>query len=484
MSRILLTGGRIIDPASGRDEPGDLVIDSGRIAAIGPAGARAATNTRRASSAANLPPAEHAAPADRIIDCRGLVVAPGLIDLHVHLREPPPASHDAVAGVPRSAFRVPRSEDLPETIASGAAAAVAGGFTAVCAMPNTQPPIDSAEAVAWYAARARQAGLARVHVIGCMTQGRSGRAPADLAAMRAAGAALFSDDGSDVADPAVFEAVLAGAARLGVAVSCHCEDAVLAAGGVINDGPLATALGLPGIPPESEEIAVLRACDAAARTGCRVHIAHVSTAGAVEIIRRAKAAGLPVTAEATPHHLTLIEEALASRDTVFKVNPPLRSGHDVDAVLAGVRDGTIDCLATDHAPHTAAAKARGLVGAPPGMIGLESALPVYIRALIEPGILTWPQLLARLTLNPARVLGLPAAGAPASGGTAHLCGAGALAVGAAADVTVIDTDVAWTIDPARFASRARNCPFSGWQGRGRAVMTIVAGRVAYDVMTC
>ena len=225
-------------------------------------------------------------------------------------------------------------------------------------------------------------------------------------------------------------------------------------------------MGLPGIPPESEEVAVERACNAAARTGCRVHICHVSTEGAVNLIRRAKAAGAAVTAEAAPQHLTLVEDALAGRDTVFKVNPPLRSGHDVDAVLGGVRDGTIDCLATDHAPHTAEAKARRLAEAPFGMIGLESALPVYVKALVESGLLDWPQLIARMTANPARVLGLRT---------------GSLEPGALADVTVIDPEARWTIDPEKFKSRARNCPFAGWTVRGRAVMTLVGGRVVYEL---
>ena len=428
MKSLILAGGRLIDPASQRDEVADLRIEDGRIKAIGRPGSLGR--------------------ADRSVDCAGRIVAPGLIDLHVHLREPPqPIADDA---------------SLPETIATGAAAAVAGGFTAICAMPNTQPPIDSAEAVAFYRRRAEKVSLARVLVVGCLTRGRAGRTPADLGTMRKAGAVAFSDDGSDVADAAVFEAVLGEAARIGAPVLCHCEDAALAAGGVINDGPLATALGLPGIPREAEEVAVKRACDAAARTGCRIHICHVSTEGGVEIVRRAKAAGAPVTAEATPHHLALEVEELASRNTVFKVNPPLRTGHDVDAVRAGVADGALDALATDHAPHTAAAKARRLAEAPSGMIGLESALPVYVKSLVETGLLSWPQLLAKLTLNPARILGI-------EGGT--------LAVGAPADVTVIDPEASWTIEPARFASRARNCPFAGWNVRGRAMMTIVDGRI-------
>jgi dihydroorotase len=432
MTRLLLVGGRIIDPASGRDGAGDLLIHADHVEEIGPPGALG--------------------PADQTVDCTGRLVVPGLIDLHVHLREPP--FSDAAAP----------PDALAETLATGAAAAAAGGFTTVCAMPNTVPPLDTAEAVAWYGRRGREAGLARVLPVGCMTRGRAGRQPADLEAMRAAGAAAFSDDGSDVADAGAFEEVLRRAAALGAPVFCHCEDAALAAGGVINDGPLATALGLPGQAPEAEETAVQRACDAAARTGCRVHICHVSTEGAVAILRRAKAAGTPVTAEAAPQHLALTEDALAGRNTVFKVNPPLRSGHDVDAVLGGVQDGTIDCLATDHAPHTAAAKAQRLAEAPPGMIGLESALPVYVRALIEPGRLTWPQLIARMTVHPARVLGRRA---------------GLLAAGAPADVTVIDPEAAWTIDPAKFRSGARNCPFAGWKVRGQAVLTIVGGRVVY-----
>ncbi|MBE3070093.1 MAG: dihydroorotase, partial [Planctomycetes bacterium] len=295
--------------------------------------------------------------------------------------------------------------------------------------------------------------------------GRAGRQVADLAAMRQAGAVAFSDDGADVADSGVFEQVLRAAAEAGAAVLCHCEDAVLAAGGIIHDGPLATMLGLPGLSRDAEDVAVQRACEAARQTGCRVHICHVSTEGAVDLVRRAKAAGTPVTAEATPHHLALVVDDLTSRDPVFKVNPPLRTGHDVDAVLAGVRDGTIDCLATDHAPHTAAAKSGRLAEAPPGMIGLESALPVYIKALLDTGLLTWPELIRRLTVNPARVLGLAA---------------GTLAPGAAADVTVIDPDARWTIDPDRFASIARNCPFAGWDVCGRVALTLVGGRVVYE----
>jgi dihydroorotase len=457
MTRLLLAGGRVIDPASGRDGEADLLIERGRIAAIGRPGTLG--------------------PADRTIDCRDRLVVPGFIDLHVHLREPPFFAEGGEVRRPQDETRrvsrhgesstPPAAEapDLPETIASGAAAAVAGGFTTICAMPNTRPPVDSAEAVGYYVARAREANLARVLPVGCMTQGRAGREPADLAAMRRAGAVAFSDDGSDVADAAVFEQVLREAARLGVPALCHCEDAALAAGGVINDGPLASALGLPGLPPEAEEVAVERACDLAARTGCRVHICHVSTEGAVDALRRAKSARAPVTAEAAPHHLALTEEALARRDTVFKVNPPLRSGHDVDALLRAVCDRTIDCLATDHAPHAAAEKAKRLAEAPPGMIGLESALPVYLATLVESYLLAWPQLVARLTINPARVLGI-------EGGT--------LSVGAPADVAVIDPEARWTIDPRQFRSAARNCPFAGWDVRGRVMLTIVGGKVVFQ----
>ncbi|HUU91891.1 MAG TPA: dihydroorotase [Phycisphaerae bacterium] len=430
MTRIRLAGGRIIDPASGRDAPGDLLIDDDRIVAVGDVG--------------------ETGEAETVLDCTGLLVVPGLIDVHVHLREAPFSdSPDAFA----------------ETVAGGAAAAVAGGFTTVCAMPNTTPPIDSADAVAWYVERATQANLARVLPVGCMTRGRDGRAPADLAAMRNAGACAFSDDGADVADDAVFEQVLREAARIGMPVLCHCENAAVADGGVLHDSPIATALGLPGLSRDAEDVAVARACDAALRTGCRVHVQHVSTEGAVEAVRRAKADAAPVTAEATPHHLTLTVDALAGRDTVFKVNPPLRSGHDVDAVLAAVRDGTIDCLASDHAPHTREAKARRLAEAPFGMIGLESALGVYATTLLETPLMTWPELIARMTTAPASVLGIDA---------------GTLAVGARADVTVIDPAARWTIDPERFASKARNCPFAGREVKGRVVRTLVGGRVVYE----
>ncbi len=434
MTRLLLAGGRLIDPASGLDRQGDLLVEDGVIRAAGDAAA--------------------ASDVDRRVDCAGGLVVPGLIDVHVHLRQPPPAG--------------PPPDDLPETIESGAASAAAGGFTTLCAMPNTSPPISSAEGVARYVERGREARGARVLPVGALTRGRAGREPADLAAMRAAGAVAFSDDGSDVADDGVFDDVCAEAARIGAVVICHCEDPRLAAGGVINDGPWATALGLPGQPAEAEIAAVERACEMARRHGCRIHVAHVSTATGVQVVRRAKADGAPVTAEATPHHLTLTEEALRSRDAVFKVNPPLRSPADVAAVVDGVCDGTIDCLACDHAPHNAEAKARGLAEAPFGMIGLESALPVYVRALIEAGRLSWPELVARMTVNPAGALGLVA---------------GTLEVGSPADVTVIDPGAAWTIDPAAFVSRARNCPFAGWEVRGRAVLVAVGGRIVYDRIT-
>ena len=433
MTRTLLAGGRIIDPACGRDAPGDLLIEDDRIAAVGNVG----TLGR----------------ADTVLDCAGLLVVPGLIDLHVHLREAPFSANPGA---------------FAETVASGAAAAVAGGFTTVCAMPNTTPPIDSADAIAWYVRRGREANLARVLPVGCMTRGRDGRAPADLPAMRDAGACAFSDDGADVADDAVFEQVLSEAARIGMPVFCHCESAALAAGGILHDSPLATALGLPGLARDAEDLAVARACDTARRTGCRAHIQHVSTEGAVEVIRRAKAEGAPVTAEATPHHLTLTVDALAGRDTVFKVNPPLRTGHDVEAVLAAVRDGTIDCLATDHAPHTREAKARRLAEAAFGMIGLESALGVCATALIETPLMTWPDLIERTTAAPARVAGIDA---------------GTLAVGARADVTVIDPAARWTIDPERFASKARNCPFAGREVKGQVRRTLVGGRLVYEATT-
>ncbi len=452
MSRILLKGGRLLDPAARRDFRGDLLVAEGRIAAVFP---ETEAGRHRPGPAPEPPP-------DRVLDCTGCLVVPGLVDPHVHLREPP-----QVGAAPAGPQALPSAdaEGEEETIATGAAAAVAGGFTTVCAMPNTRPPIDSAEAVAWYRRRGEEAGGARVLVAGCLTKGRAGREPADLRAMREAGAAAFTDDGSDVADPAVFEACLARAAEVGAPVLCHCEDPTLAAGGVVDAGPVATMLGLPGVPREAEETAVARACEAARRTGCRVHIMHVSTAEAVAHIRRAKAEGGSVTAEVTPHHLTLTAEALLTRDPVFKVSPPLRTGHDIDALLEALRDGTIDCLATDHAPHPAEAKARPLAEAPPGMVGLESALGIYIKTLLDPPVLDLMSLMDRLTVGPARVLGQPAP---------------TLQPGAPADLTVIDPRVRWRVDPARFVSRGRNCPFAGWEVRGRVVWTLVAGRMAFE----
>ncbi len=430
MTALLLTGGRLVDPAAGLDTVGDLLLDAGRVRAVGDIGT-APEGARR-------------------IDCAGRLVVPGLVDLHIHLREPPEGDPPA---------------DLAETVATGAAAAAAGGFTAVCAMPNTTPPLDTPDRVSAYIARGQAAGAARVYPVAAMTRGRAGAEPADLAAMKEAGAVACSDDGDDVADPAVFDAVCRAAARAGLVVICHCEDAALAGEGVMHAGPVAETLGVPGIPPEAESAAVRRACQAAARLGCRVHVAHVSTAASVEAIRRAKAAGAPVTAEATPHHLALTDAALAGGDALFKVNPPLRGEADVAAVVEAIVDGTIDAIATDHAPHPMAAKALPLADAPAGLVGLETAVAVAARVLVACGRLTWPELIDRMAARPAAVLGLP-------GGT--------LAIGSPADVTVLDPEARWRIEPARFVSRARNCPFTGWDVAGRAVLTVVAGRVVFD----
>jgi dihydroorotase len=422
MYDILIRGGRIIDPSSGLDSVADLAISKGRIARVG-----------RVSAAAK-----------RTIDAAGLIVAPGLIDVHVHCREP--------------------GHEEEETIASAAAAAVAGGFTAICAMPNTHPPMDDETAVNYVLQRAAEADLARVLPVGCITKGREGKELAEMGMMAEAGAVAFTDDGDGVASAAVMQRALQYARMLGRPIMQHCQDGDLA-GGAMNSGAVAVRLGLAGIAAAGEQIMLRRDIELVERTGCAYHVQHVSTAGSVELLRQAKAKGLPVTAEATPHHLLLTDAACTTYDPNYKMNPPLRSAADVDALRAGVADGTIDCLATDHAPHAKEEKELEFGLAPFGIIALECALGLYAKALIEPGIVEWPALLAALTTKPARIINRPL---------------GTLAQGAAADIAIIDPAANWTVRVDQFASRSRNCPYDGWQLPARAVMTIVAGEVKYE----
>jgi dihydroorotase len=421
---ILIRGGRVIDPSQEIDEVTDLAIAGGRVAALGRAAPRSA---------------------DQIIDARGLIVVPGLIDMHVHLREP--------------------GQEERETIATGTAAAVAGGFTAVACMPNTDPPLDSDAEIEFVLRQAARTARCRVHPVGAITKGRKGRELAEIGLMLRAGAVAFSDDGHGVQDAGVCLRAMQYVSMFDRLFIQHCEDRSLAGRGCMNAGAVATRLGLPGIPAIAESVMVQRDLALARQTTVRYHVAHISTAAAVELVRQAKAGGQRVSTEVCPHHLLLTDEACAGYDANFKMNPPLRTRADVAACIEGVRDGTIDCLVTDHAPHSHQDKEMGFQEAPFGIIGLETALPLLVRALIEPKVLDWPRLIGCLSTNPARRLGV-------AGGT--------LAVDAPADVTLIHPEQEWTIDAERFRSKSRNTPFDGWKVRGRAVMTIVDGTVRYQ----
>ncbi|HUU22200.1 MAG TPA: dihydroorotase [Phycisphaerae bacterium] len=423
MHDILIKNGRVIDPANGRDEVADVAIARGRIAGV----------RKRI-----------AAKAKQTINARGRIVCPGLIDLHVHCREP--------------------GHEEEETIATAAAAAVAGGFATLCAMPNTHPPLDNETAVQQVIRRGIEAGLARVLPIGCITKGREGKELSEMAQMVEAGAVAFTDDGDGVASSVIMQRALQYAGMLGVPLMQHCQDPDLMTG-VMNSGAVAVRLGLGGIAASGEQIMLRRDLELIERTGAPCHVLHVSSAGSVELIRQAKAAGLPVTAEATPHHLLLTDAACMTYDPNYKMNPPLRSAADVEALRRGVADGTIDVLATDHAPHSKEEKEKEFALAPFGIVSLECAVGLYARALIDTGLLDWGGLIARMTTGPAAVIQRPL---------------GTLSVGADADVTVIDPDAPWTVDVNAFVSKARNCPYDGWQLAARPVTTIVAGKIKFN----
>jgi len=427
MPALFITNGRLIDPASGLDETGDLVINDGRVVQVG----------------GKAKPAKGAT----VIDARERIVTPGLIDPHVHLREP--------------------GKEEAETIASGAAAAVSGGFTTVCCMPNTTPALDHPAMIDSVYRRADLAGQARVFPGAAVTKGRKGTELAEIGLMAAAGAVGFSDDGDCVESPAVQRRAFQFIKQAGSVMMQHCQDRSLTQGGVMNAGPTAMRMGLTGWPAVAEEMVIERDVRLNRDIGCRYHVQHMSCAGSVEIVRRARAEGQPVTAEASPHHLLLTDEACLGYNTNAKMNPPLRAMRDVEALLEGVADGTITVLATDHAPHTREAKDLEFDAAPFGIVGIETALALYVKALVEPKIIDWPRLIALLTVEPAKLCGLDR----------EPWGLGRLAVGGRADVTVIDPDAEWTIRAAEFKSKSRNTPFEGWTVRGRAEAVIVNGVV-------
>jgi len=423
VTRILIQGGRVIDPSQQMDTTADVLLEGGKVVAVG----------------TNLDQPEGA----EVFDAGGKVVAPGLIDLHVHLREP--------------------GQEDQETVATGAMAAAAGGFSAVCAMPNTDPVTDNQAAVGFVIRQSQRAQAARVYPIGAVSLGQQGERLAEFGEMVGAGAVAVSDDGHPVATSQLMRTALEYARTFGIAVADHCEDMSLADGSM-HEGIVSTRMGLPGIPSAAEEVMVARDVILAELTTGHVHLCHMSTRGSVELIRRAKEKGISVTAEATPHHFALTHERCEGYDTNAKMNPPLREAEDREAIREGLKDGTIDVIASDHAPHHYDAKEQAFDDAPNGIIGLETAFGVAVRELVEGGYLSLPDLIFRMSTRPAQVFNLP-------GGT--------LVSGAPADVVILDPDVRWQVDPQQSFSKSRNTPFGGETLVGRADLTIVRGKVVY-----
>lgn len=428
MPTLLIKSGTIIDPAQNLHQRADLLIENGKIAKLAPS---LATQSNTSF--------------DQVIDATGKLVTPGLIDIHVHFREP--------------------GDEEEETIASGSAAAVAGGFTTVCCNPNTKPALDNEAQIEFVLREAERVGLCNVLPIGAITKGREGRELAEMASMHARGAIAFSDDGVGVADSSVMRKALQYIKMFDGILMQHCEDHSLG-GGSMHAGLVSTILGLGGIPAEAEQLMIARDLLLNRTIGTRYHVQHISTAWSVELVRRGKKDGLPVTTEVSPHHLLLTDEDVkrSGYDTNYKMNPPLRTAADVRACIEGVIDGTIDCLATDHAPHLAEEKELEFQYAPFGILGLECALPLYVKALVEPGHIDWPRLIDLMTARPAGVI---------------RSDRGTLKPGSVADVTIIDPNHSWTIDAEQFKSKSRNCPFHGWQVTGRATHTIVGGQLKW-----
>lgn len=423
----ILTGGRIVDPVTGYVGPGTIHISNGIITGV---------DKRTKDLKSRL----------GVMDLTGFLICPGFIDMHVHLREP--------------------GREDEETIVSGAEAAAAGGFTSIVCMPNTEPPLDNVEGIEYINDRALMASV-KVYPVGAVTVGRKGETLTEMLEMASNGAVAFSDDGSGVQNNDIMRRAFEYVRACDVPLISHCEYSDLAADGVMHEGFISARLGLKGIPAVAEELMVARDIMLAEFTKSRVHIAHISTAGSVELVRRAKKAKVNVTAEATPHHFTLTDDLVKSFDTNLKVNPPLRTSKDVEAVKKGLKDGTIDAIASDHAPHSIEEKESEFDYAPFGILGLETTVGLVVTELIEKKVLTWPQAAHRLSTAPAGILNLP-------GGTFN--------EGSPADITVIDPSQEWTVDPEKFRSLSRNTPFAGRKLRGRAVMTIVDGVVVHSII--
>ena len=424
MSDILLRGGRVLDPARDIDLQADVLLSDGKVAAIG-----SDLNTPNKGT--------------DVIDVKDCWVVPGLIDIHVHLREP--------------------GQEYKENIETGTAAAAAGGFTAVCCMPNTNPVNDTRAVTELIVARAKAVGAVRVYPIGCITQGQKGETMSEMGELQEAGCVALSDDGHGVANSEVMRRALEYATSFRLPIVQHCEDKTLSAAGSMHEGLASTRFGIRAQPSAAESVMLARDLELVALTGARYHMAHISCMESLRLIRDAKRRGLPVTCEVTPHNLMLTDEACATYDTNFKMNPPLRSVADQAALREALGDGTIDAIATDHAPHSLVEKEVEFEQAANGVIGLETAVALAVE-LVELGVLTPAKLVTRMSTGPAGILGLP-------GGT--------LALGSPADVTVIDPRMSWTCDPSRFRSKARNTPFAGRTMRGRAVLTVVGGRIVF-----
>jgi dihydroorotase len=427
-SPLLIHGGRIIDPSQGIDEIGSLLITDGKISWLG--------------KGEMTPPQ----PGYDILHSQGLIICPGFIDLHCHLRQP--------------------GFEEKETIATGTQSAARGGFTTICCMPNTNPPLDNQAIIDYIKSVAATEGMVRVLPIGCISKGRKGKELADMGELASAGVIAFSDDGDPAADSRLMRQALDYSLALGLPITDHCEDITLTEGGVMNEGIISTKLGLRGIPNAAEDIIVARDLALAQLTGGRLHIAHTSTEGSVDLIRQAKEKGIKVTAEATPHHLTLTEEKVIGYGTNAKVNPPLRTKRDIQALIQGLNDDTIDIIATDHAPHTEADKSCGFALAPFGISGFETALG-SLMSLVHDGQLALVTLIAKLTCEPAKIIG-------------NKYGKlGRLAIGASADVTIFDPDMSWVVDTRVFASKGKNTPLAGSVLKGKVMATISQGKLVY-----